>query len=143
MGKALQPVLQAGLQSQLLELLHLLARVRATGAGASSALEHQLLRSLAGMVAASSAARSQLLTAKEPGLAGILVWSKLGTTMALVPSKNGHDIKLLLEAYNDVRHASVTLFRSECSEWSISRSNCMACLLDACSRPSRRDSSAA
>ena len=73
MNQAVQPVLQAGLQAQLLELLHLLGKVRASGAGASSAWEHQLLRSLAGMIAASSSARSQLLTAKEPGQAGILV----------------------------------------------------------------------
>ena len=33
MNQALQPVLQAGLQGQLLELLHLLAKVRASGAG--------------------------------------------------------------------------------------------------------------
>ena len=73
MNKALQPVLQAGLQAQLLELLHLLTQVRAGGTSVAPAWEHQILRSLAGMVAASSSARSQLLSAKEPGQAGILV----------------------------------------------------------------------
>ena len=73
MNKALQPVLQAGLQAQLLELLHLLTQLRAGGTGVAPSWEHQLLRSLASIVAASSSARSHLLTAKEPGQAGILV----------------------------------------------------------------------
>ena len=87
MNKALQPVLQAGLQAQILELLHLLTQVRAGGTQVTPAWEHQLLRSLAGMVAASSSARSQLLSAKEPGQAGLLVRLHFSSEMAFYLGK--------------------------------------------------------